>query len=156
MDFKKLSNEKWSYNMNFSQDILDLDGKVTSSLIIDYKHNYKAGYEYDEKQKLYFRTINGIRLKDKETNMEISTVNIIVEKVNSKIVDNVGRLDLTNIGSGRGYLITNGKLIEIEWIKESRQGKTKYTDLKGNPIKLNKGNTWIQVVPDYATIEMKE
>ena len=57
MDTKKLSNEKWSGNMNFSEDFLDLDGKATIGLVIDYKNNYKAGYEYDEKQKLYFRTI---------------------------------------------------------------------------------------------------
>jgi hypothetical protein len=156
MDFKKWSNEKWSYGLDFSDSILDLDGKTTKSLVIDYKHNYKAGYDYDEKQKLYFRTINGVRLKDKDTNTEISTVNIIVEKVNSKIVDSVGRLDLSNVGTGKGYLITNGKLIEIKWSKKSRQGKTEYTDLKGNPIQLNKGNTWIQVVPNYATIEIKE
>lgn len=156
MDTKKLSNEKWSSNFIFSESFLDLDGKITKGLVFDYKHNYKAGYEYDEKQKLYYRTINGVRLKDKETDAEVSTVNIIVEKVSSKVVDSIGRLDLSNIGSGRGYYITGGKLIEIEWAKDSRQGKTKYTDLKGNVIKLNKGNTWVQVVPDYATIEIKE
>lgn len=156
MDTKKLSQEKWDFSMNFSDTFLDLDGKVNKGLVIDYKHNYKAGYEYDETKKLYFRTINGVRLKDKETNAEVSTVNIIVERVTSKIVDDVGRLDLNNTGSGRGYLLTGGKLIEIEWEKENRQAKTKYKDLKGNSIQLNKGNTWIQVVPDYATIEIKE
>lgn len=156
MDTKKLSQEKWDYSMNISESFLDLDGKAIKGLVIDYKHNYKAGYEYDEKQKLYFRTINGVRLKDKETNTEVSTVNIIVEKVSSKIVDDIGRLDLENIGTGRGYFITGGKLIEIEWNKENRKAKTNYKDLKGNPIQLNKGNTWIQVVPDYAIIDIKE
>jgi hypothetical protein len=156
MDTKKLSQKKWDYKMNISESFLDLDGKAIKGIVIDYKHNYKAGYEYDEKQKLFFRTINGVRLKDKETNAEVNTVNIIVEKVSSKIVDNIGRLDLANTGKGRGYLITGGKLIEIEWNKENRKAKTNYKDLKGNPIQLNKGNTWIQVVPDYAIIEIKE
>lgn len=156
MDAKKIAQKKWSYSLDFSENFLDLGGKKIKGLVIDYKHNYKAGYDYDEMQKLYYRTVNGVRLKDKETNTEISTVNIIVEKVSAKIVDNVGRLDLANVGKGRGYLITGGQLIEIEWNKKERQSKTVYTDLKGNPIKLNKGNTWVQVVPDYATIEFKE
>jgi hypothetical protein len=156
MDAKKLSQEKWNYKMNFSDSFIDLDGKAIKGLVIDYKHNYKAGYEYNETEKLFYRTINGIRLKDKETNAEVTTVNIIVEKVSSKVVDSVGRLDLSNTGSGRGYLITGGKLIEIQWSKEDRKAKTNYKDLKGNPIQLNKGNTWIQVVPDYGTVEFKE
>lgn len=156
MNAKKLSGEKWSYSMNISKDFLDLDGKLTNKLTIDYKHNYKAGFEYDAKQKLYYRMINGAKLKDKDTDAEVTTVNIIVERVSSKIVDDIGRLNLSNIGSGRGYLATGGKLIEIEWKKESREGKTVYTDLKGKPIQLNKGNTWIQVVPDYANIDIKE
>lgn len=156
MDTKKLFQKKWDYKMNFSDDFIDLEGKAIKGLVIDYKHNYKAGYEYDGSQKLFYRTINGVRLKDKETNVEVSTVNIIIEKVSTKIVDDVGRLDVVNIGSGRGYFITGGKLIEIGWSKESRSAKTNYKDLKGNPIQLNKGNTWIQVMPDYATLEIKE
>lgn len=156
MDTKKLSAEQWDYKLNFSNDFIDLDGKAIKGLVIDYKHNYKAGYEYDGSQKVFYRTVNGVRLKDKETNVEVSTVNIIIEKVSTKIVDDVGRLDVVNIGSGSGYFITGGELIEIKWSKESRSAKTNYTDLKGNPIQLNKGNTWIQVIPDYATLVIKE
>ncbi|MDF2521453.1 MAG: hypothetical protein K0R84_2081 [Clostridia bacterium] len=153
---KKLDNEKWSYSMNISTEFVNLEGKTINEFVIDYKQNYKAGYQYDKGKKIFFRTINGVRLKDKETGTEISTVNIIVEKVGSKVVDDAGRLDLDNIGSGKGWFLTGGKMIEIEWSKESREAKTIYKDLKGNPIKLNAGNTWIQVIPDYATLEFKE
>lgn len=156
METKKLKNEKWSSPFLFSSSYLDLDGKTVSKISMNYEHNYKAGYEYNSTDKRFYRTINGIRLKDKETGVEISTVNIIVEKVKTQVLDKVGRLGLSNTGSGRGYLITGGKLVEIQWEKKDRQAQTKYTDLKGNPIQLNKGNTWIQVLPDYATIEFKE
>jgi hypothetical protein len=156
MDTKKLTQEKWDYKFNFNDNFVEMDGKTIKGLVIDYKHNYKAGYEYDGSQKLFFRTVNGVRLKDKETNVEVSTVNIIIEKVSTKIVDEVGRLDVVNVGRGRGYFITGGKLIEIEWSKENRAAKTIYKDLKGNSIQLNKGNTWIQVLPEYGTLEIKE
>lgn len=156
MDTKQLSEKPWSYDMNISKEFVDLDGKAVNNLIIDYKHKYKVSYQYDQDKKIFFRAINGERLKDKETGTEISTANIIIEKVSSRIVDEVGRLDLDNTGSGKGYFLTGGKQIEIEWSKESRQAKTVYKDLKGNLIKLNRGNTWIQVIPDYATIEFKE
>jgi hypothetical protein len=156
MSVRKLDNKKWSSPVNVSSQFVDLDGKLTNSFSIDYKQGYKVGYQYDQDKKVFFRTINGTRLKDKETGTEISTVNMIVERVSSQVIDKAGRLELSDIGKGDGYFLTAGKLIQIKWSKDSRQAKTIYTDLKGNPIKLNKGNTWIQVVPDYATIEIKE
>jgi len=156
MDKKSISGEQWSYNMNISNEFVNLDGKAVNYLTIDYKHKYKVGYQYDQDKKIFFRTINGTQLKDKETGTEINTVNIIIEKVSSEVVDEVGRLDLDNVGGGKGYFLTGGKQIEIEWSKENRQAKTIYKDLKGNPIQLNKGNTWVQIIPNYATIEFKE
>lgn len=140
----------------FSDEFLDLDGRKTYSININYSKNYKVGYEYDEKDKIYYRTINGVRLKDKESEKEISATNIIIEKTTARVLDSVGRLEISNIGKNRGYYLTGGKLIEIEWFKADRSAKTVYKDLKGNEISLNKGNTWIQVVPDYVKIEVKE
>ncbi len=156
MDKKNISGENWSYKFNFADDFAIPDGGGAKNIVIDYKSNYKVGYQYDETKKIYFRIINGNKLKDKETGTEITTVNIIVERVSAKIVDSVGRLEISNIGTGKGYLITGGKQMEITWSKKDRQSKTVYTDLKGNPIVLNKGNTWIQVIPDNATIDFKE
>ncbi len=156
MDKKSISGEQWSYNMNISKEFVNLGGKAVNYLTIDYKHKYKVGYKYDQDKKVFFRTINGTQLKDKEKGTEINTVNIIIEKVSSEVVDEVGRLDLDNVGSGKGYFLTGGKQIEIGWSKENRQAKTIYKDLKGNPIQLNKGNTWVQIIPNYATIEFKE
>ena len=156
LDAKGFSAKKWSYSMSFGEGFVQPGDKGAKSIVIDYKNNYKAGYIYDEPQKLYYRTINGNKHKDKETNAEITAVNIIIEKVSAKVVDSVGRLELNNIGEGSGYLITGGKSIEIKWSKKDRQSKTNYTDLNGKPIELNKGNTWIQVVPNNATIDIKE
>lgn len=156
MDKKNISGKDWSYKFNFGEGFVAPEGDAARTISIDYRNNYKVGYQYDETKKLYFRIINGNKLKDKETGTEITTVNIIVERVSAKIVDSVGRLELSNTGTGKGYLITGGKKAEITWTKKDRQSKTVYKDLKGNPIELNKGNTWIQVIPDSATIDFKE
>ena len=135
---------------------MDLDGKKANSISINYSKKYVVGYEYDEKDKIYYRTINGERLKDKESEKEISTTNIIVERTTAKVLDDVGRLGISNIGENRGYFLTGGKLMEIVWNKPDRTGRTVYKDLKGNEIQVNKGITWIQVVPDYVKVEVKE
>ena len=156
MTSNKFNNKTAPLYFKFSEEFLNPEGKKTSAISFNYSKNYTVGYEYSEKDKLYYRTINGIRLKDKESGKDIATTNIIVEKTTTKVLDDVGRLEVNNIGKGRGYYLTCGKLMEIEWSKSGRSAKTSYKDLKGNEILMNKGITWVQVVPDYVRIEIKE
>jgi hypothetical protein len=156
MENNKFNNKTAPEYFKFSEGFVNLEGKATNAISFIYSKNYIVGYEYDEKDKLYYRKINGVRLKDKESGTEISTTNIIVEKTTSKVLDKVGRLDVENLGKNRGYYLTGGKLIEIEWSKSERSAKTLYKDLKGNEITMNKGVTWIQVVPDNVRIDIKE
>jgi hypothetical protein len=156
MESNKFNSKTAPEYFKFSDEFLNLDGKNTNLISFNYSKNYAVGYEYNEKDKLYYRTINGVRLKDKESNKDITTTNIIVEKTTAKVLDTVGRLEFSNLGKDRGYYLTGGKLMEIEWSKSSRSGKTTYKDLKGNEIVMNKGVTWIQVVPDYVRIDIKE
>ncbi|MFZ5352875.1 MAG: DUF3048 domain-containing protein [Bacillota bacterium] len=153
---KKKENSPAPQYFSFNNEFTGLDGKAVKGISIRYDKNYVPSFEYDESNKLFYRMINGKNDIDKETGEKISTVNIIVEMVGVKVLDDVGRLEVSNIGKGRGYYMTGGKLIEVEWSKSSRKSKTVYKDLKGNEIKLNTGNTWIQIVPNYATIEIKE
>jgi hypothetical protein len=156
MESSKFNNKTAPNNFKFSEEFLNLDGKKTNAISFNYSKNYIVGYEYNEKDKLYYRTINNERLKDKESGKDIATTNIIVEKTKARVLDKVGRLEVETIGKGRGYYLTGGKLIEIEWSKNGRSDRTIYKDLKGNEILMNKGVTWVQVVPDYVRTEIKE
>ena len=69
--------------------------------------------------------------------------------------ENKGRQGLRNIGTFNGYYITNGKAIKIKCIKASRNSQTKYEDLEGNEIKVNDGNTWINICPTDAEVEIE-
>ncbi|HWR60252.1 MAG TPA: DUF3048 domain-containing protein [Clostridia bacterium] len=156
MEKNKYNNKTAPEYFKFSEEFFNPDGKPTTGISFSYSKNYVVGYEYDEKDKVYYRTINNVRLKDKESGKDISTTNIIVEKTTARVLDKVGRLDVETLGKNRGYYLTGGKLVEIEWSKSDRSAKTLYKDLKGNEITVNKGVTWIQVVPDNVRIEIKE
>lgn len=156
MEKNKYNNKTAPEYFKFSEEFFNPDGKPTAGISFNYSKNYVVGYEYDEKDKVYYRTINNVRLKDKESGKDISTTNIIVEKTTAKVLDKVGRLEVKTLGKNRGYYLTGGKLVEIEWSKSDRSAKTIYKDLTGNEITVNKGVTWIQVVPDNVRIEIKE
>lgn len=153
---KKLENKSAPVYFKFSNDFYVPDGAMLKKITINYDRNYKVSFLYNEEEKKYYRFINGDPMKDKETKKDIKATNILIEKVGIKVLDSVGRLQLSNIGKNRGYLITGGRLIEIEYQKDNRNGKTAYKDIKGNEIQLNKGITWIQVVSQSTKIDFEE
>ena len=123
---------------------------------IPYANFYKVTYKYDETTKRFIRYVNG-KTHDSQTGEALSTKNIImytVKNVNLPDTEDKGRQDLENIGSGTGYYFSDGKMVEIKWEKTSRDSKTKYTLSDGSTLKLNPGNTFVQIVPTYVGTEI--
>ena len=128
------------------------DAKVANKVSMTYSNNQIRSYTYDENNKYYLRFMNNNPHLDRTTKQQLHYKNIIIMKVNNKTLDNEGRQDLSTTGTGEGYFITNGGVIEIKWSKDSRSSKTSYTYSNGDPIRVNDGNTFIQIVPINSNI----
>ena len=123
-----------------------------------YSKSYSVSYKYDEETKKYTRYYNKTIQKDWQTKEVVQTKNIIITYAkNTLLNDGSGkdRQNLSNIGSLDGYYITDGKAIKIKCEKQSRRDQTIYKDLDGNEIKVNDGNTFIQIVPIDANITIE-
>ena len=95
---------------------------------------------------------------DWDTKENVFAKNIIITFVkNSTLNDgeNKGRQTLDNVGTCDGYYITNGKAIKIKCEKKSRKEQTVYKDMQGNEIKVNDGNTFIQICPIDAKVSFE-
>lgn len=110
-----------------------------------YYQNAKPWFEYNKKDGLYYRFEFGSAQKDGLTDKQLAVKNIIVQYCDSRIVDDVGRLDITHVASGKGLFITNGKCIDITWKKNSENDITRYYDENGKEIVLNQGKTWVEI-----------
>jgi hypothetical protein len=117
---------------------------------------YMVSYDYLSDTKTYQRSINGKVHVDEIDKSPITVKNILIQYVPTKVVDNVGRLDLDLVGQGSGWWLSDGVKIPISWEKASRSSKTIYTDSMGREILLNPGNTWIQIVPKSMTIQWEK
>ena len=63
------------------------------------------------------------------------------------IYDGSQYLIMSVIGRGPGKYFTNGKMIDITWVKESEGGVTRYFDnATGDEIRINPGQTWVSVI----------
>ncbi len=131
-------------------------GTDITEISIPYARFYKVSFKYDETTKRFVRYVNG-KTHDSQTGEALSAKNIImytVKNVSLPDTEDKGRQDLENIGSGTGYYFSDGKMVEIKWEKTERGAKTKYTLADGTPLKLNPGNTYIQIVPTYVDTQI--
>ena len=74
---------------------------------------------------------------------------------NYSLGDAKGRQELENIGKGEGYYITDGYAVPITWEKTSRSAQTVYRYKNGKEIKVNDGNTYIQIQPINQKLDIK-
>lgn len=134
-------------------DTVPEGGEAVTKVSIPYASFYKLDYMYDETTKRYVRYING-EPHVSQTGQALDTKNIILYQLKNTALndgENKDRQDLSNIGSGTGYYLSDGKMLKINWSKNAREEKTVYTLEDGTPLMLNPGNTYIQIVPMYAT-----
>lgn len=133
------------------------DGIDANKVYIPYSDSNSVRYTYNPETKRYQRYSKGVELTDWSNGEPVTTKNIIIEFVqNSRLKDNENkdRQTLSNITTANGYYITNGKAIKITCEKTSRNSKTVYRDLNGNEIDINDGNTYIQICPIDANVQI--
>ena len=145
--------------LNYSATEIDLSENIQAKSATDikliYSYYHTTSYEYDEENKVYKRSMSGKANNDLKTGEQYTAKNIIIYKVNNYTLDDgegKGRQELSNIGSGTGYFITNGYSIPITWEKTTHSGQTIYKYETGEEITVNDGNTFIQICPTEADI----
>ena len=129
-----------------------------NKIVIPHSTLQTVEYDYDENSKSYIRYARGKVQTDYITGENIQTKNIIITMCDNYTLDdseNKGRQGLKNIGTFDGYYITDGYAIPIKCVKESRTAQTQYKDLKGNIIEVSDGNTFINICPQNAKIEIE-
>jgi hypothetical protein len=149
--------------LTYSVDPVTLEsGADARKAVINYTKRYTySTYEYNEETGLYIRSRNGKphmareSVSSNESSKRLTAKNILVQFVKNWRIDNEDRQDMNDVGSGEGYYITNGKAEKIKWSKASRTAQTKFTYLSGEPVLVNPGQTYIQIVPLSGSVELE-
>lgn len=134
-------------------------------VVIDYSYYQKSEFVYNEKSGNYDRyqtvsynrsaQVDSMGTDDTSDDKALDYKNVIIQYVKKTnlinadgSIDKEGRQEIATISSGDGLYITNGTYTPIKWSKSDIYEPTKYTDLAGNEIELNRGKTWISIVPN--------
>ncbi len=154
--YRTTSNSKSPFN--YTVDDVNLDNGENADIVtIPYSTVNSVRWEYNSESKKYTRYTRNKKETDWDTGEDVTFKNIIIEFIaHSDLNDgeNKGRQTMTTTGTKDGYYITNGKAIKIKCTKTSRSSKTIYRDLEGNEIQVNDGNTFVQICPINANVQI--
>ncbi len=127
--------------------------QAANAIDIPYLADCAVHYNFDAKSGTYLRSVAGQPHTDKVTGKQLSPVSVIVQYVDytsSSSGEDYGMGDTQTmglIGSGRALIFTGGGVIEGTWSRSGQTDRTVYTDAKGEPVRLNRGQIWIEFVP---------
>lgn len=110
---------------------------------------YKVDWKFNKNLNLYQRWQGG----DKhiyDSGEQIAVKNVIVQVVEAKVIDDLGRRSMKTEAGGRAWLINPLGLQIGTWIYEN--GRTRFYDETGQPMQLVPGKTWVEIVPGEESL----
>jgi len=159
---KMFSNSKYSTEYNeyypgqhyfFSDTEIDLadvgDTVDCTEIELPFPHN-SSRLEYNSETGTYDYFEYGKAHTDPQHgNAQLTFKNLLIQDTTFAQLDDNGYLIYNAIDSGRdAYYITNGKAMEVTWIKAGESEPTIYLNKKtGEQIELNTGKTYVALVP---------
>lgn len=122
------------------------------TLSIDFSYgDYNVQWRYDPRTNDYLRSMGGVPHVDAITGKQLTAKNIVVMRT-AESADHdpftPGSIRLQTEGSGPVTVYRDGQTIAGTWNKSSVESSLQWSDPSGQPIKLDRGPTWVEVVPN--------
>ncbi|MCL2406595.1 MAG: DUF3048 domain-containing protein [Defluviitaleaceae bacterium] len=133
------------------------DAMPATNISVQFSTASPVVFRYNDETSRYYRFYgaNQNMQIDEETGEQLAVENVIVQLTRVAAIpgDTAGRRNVAVIGSGRGYLFTNGTVIPLLWSKADHRAPTVWTFECGEPLALNVGSTWINITDRTPTFE---
>ncbi|MBI2989932.1 MAG: DUF3048 domain-containing protein [Candidatus Magasanikbacteria bacterium] len=147
-DQKEFTSSSWHYSETESCAV-----NCAGSIEINFGSPvYTVEWKYNTSTGKYER----FQMKEPHLNQDGSVMSadtVIVQRVNTKTIDAIGRKEMDTIGAGSAMIFRDGYVVEGRWIKESLESKTSWVDADGQDIALKAGKIWIEVLNQISVLD---
>jgi hypothetical protein len=115
-----------------------------TTIALQFSHPiFGVTFKYDPATNTYARSLAGAPHIDAGTNKQITVKNVIVIKMSG---------DVSAVGSGEAQLFKDGTVQKLRWQLPDYRSRIKLIDASGNEVSLNRGDTWISVLPGTGSV----
>jgi len=112
--------------------------------------DYNVSWAYDRQANDYLRSMGGSTHVEGTTGKQLTAKNVIVmftDETPASDPYTPGAIHMRTEGTGAATVYEDGVAITGTWSKPSVDAPLQWLDATGNQIKLNRGPTWVEVVP---------
>jgi len=134
------------------EELASITGEAAENVTVAYlKSNlFKVDYKYDNSSKKYARYSNDEQTIDLDSEEPVLLDNVFIAEMEHTVLDDSGRREIDLTSGGKGYLLQQGKLLQVEW--KNVDGRI-LPFLDGEEVKFVPGKTWINIVPTNPGLE---
>jgi hypothetical protein len=130
-------------------------GKSVSDVAVTFSSFAGPNWKWNAADKLWMRS-EGIKPFNNKDGSQFGTNNLMIIEVREidagykgQTGGYVPRTVLT--GSGRAWVLSDGKAIELRWNKPRVAAQMELSDVNGNPFTMPTGRTWVELLPVLTT-----
>lgn len=131
-----------------------LTGKSVTDVSVVFSSFAGPNWKWNATDKLWMRS-EGVKPFLNKDGTQFGTNNLVIVEVREidagykgQTGGYVPRTVLT--GSGRAWVLSDGKAVEVAWNKPFVDAQMELTDLDGNPFTMPTGRTWVELLPVSA------
>ena len=128
-----------------------LTGKSVTDVSVVFSKFAGPNWKWSATDKMWMRS-EGVKPFLNKDGSQFGTNNLViieVREINAGYKGQTGgyvpRTVLT--GSGRAWVLSDGKAVEVAWNKPLVDAQMELTDLDGNPFTVPVGRTWVELLP---------
>lgn len=108
---------------------------------------YDSSYAYDSANKYYVRSQAGAPHDDREKGTITPKVVVVLTADESTVMEETRRESIQSTGTGKVHIFQAGTVRVGSWNRATRDDQFSFKDDAGNEIKLDRGQTWMTVIP---------
>jgi hypothetical protein len=131
-----------------------LTGRSVTDVSVVFSSFAGPNWKWNSTDKMWMRS-EGVKPFLNKDGTQFGTNNLVIVEVREidagykgQTGGYVPRTVLT--GSGRAWVLSDGKAVEVAWNKPLVDAQMELTDLDGNPFTMPTGRTWVELLPVSA------
>jgi hypothetical protein len=130
-------------------------GKAVSTVEVAFSTLAEPNWKWDETDKLWMRSEGTKPFTNKDGSLFGTNNLVIIEirEVDAGYKGSTGGYVPRSVtsGSGRAWVLSKGKAVEIKWNKPTVTSQMELSDTNGNPFTMPTGRTWVELLPVETT-----
>ena len=149
-DIKLVHEDNFNQALRFTNNPIP-SGERAHNATVKFSPGKTSTFTYSGTENIYYMSQYGSQFRDANNNAPVVFTNLLIlETPVSDLVGHgagAGRQDMSTYGSGKGYFVSGGRYVEINWSRASKSAQFVYTFEDGSEVELGRGKTYIGIVP---------